>query len=191
MAEEATARGTRVVTRRGDGGETSVGGGARVPKDAARVEACGAIDELGTILGMLRAGATEDAEVAAMLRRVQVDLFHVCADLHGVAGQDAALAVTEAPLLRIEQELAAMDAAMPRLANFILAGGTQAAALAHFARAVARRAERRVVSLAHAEPVNPEILRYLNRLSDFLFVLARRLNDNGNGDDLWAPRGIR
>jgi len=126
-----------------------------------------------------------------MLRRVQVDLFHICADLHEAGDRDPALRVTDAPLLRIEQELAAMNATLPHLANFILAGGTEAAALAHLARTVARRAERRVVTLARTAPVNPEIIRYLNRLSDFLFVLARRLNGNGGGDDLWAPRGAR
>ena len=182
---------TRVVTRRGDRGETSAGHGERVPKDAPRIEACGAIDELGAMLGMLRAGLTNDADLDAMLRRVQIELFHICSDLHDAGARDAALLVTDAPLLRIEQELMAMNATLPRLANFILAGGTAPAALAHLARTVARRAERRVVTLAQAAPVNPEILRYLNRLSDFLFVLARRLNGNGEDDDLWAPRGAR
>lgn len=191
MSTQGKTGTTRVVTRRGDGGETSACHGARVPKDAPRIEACGAIDELGAMLGMLRAQLGEEPDAEAMLRRVQIDLFHICADLHGAGEKDAALLVTDAPLLRIEQELAAMNAALPRLANFILAGGTAAAALAHLARTVARRAERRVVTLAKETPINPEIIRYLNRLSDFLFVLARRLNGNGRGDDLWAPRGER
>ena len=186
---------TRVVTRGGDGGETAIGRGVRVSKDAARVEAGGALDEASALLGVLRTTLEGDAEVDAMLRAIQVDLFHVCADLHMPdefgARAAAAMRIDDAALRRIEGELEAMNAAMPRLANFILAGGTRAAALAHLARTVTRRAERRVVALARHEAVNPEVVRYLNRLSDYLFVLARRLNGNGAGDDLWAPRGVR
>ncbi len=186
---------TRVVTRGGDGGETALGRGVRVPKDAARIEACGAVDEASALLGVLRTTLEGDAEVDAMLRAIQVDLFHVCADLHmpddaGV-GAAVALRIDDGALRRIEAELDAMNEAMPRLANFILAGGTRAAALAHLARTVTRRAERRVVALARREAVNLELLRYLNRLSDYLFVLARRLNGNGADDDRWAPRGVR
>jgi cob(I)alamin adenosyltransferase len=178
---------TKVVTRLGDGGETGLGNGQRVPKDAETIESVGVIDELSAALGMLRTAlVSEDPEAEAMLRRVQIDLFHIAAELHhAVAG------VTDEPLLRLEAELDAMNDALPRLANFILPGGARVAAEAHAARALARRAERRVVSLSRKEPVNPDILRYMNRLSDFLFVFARRLNARSGGDDVYAPRGVR
>jgi cob(I)alamin adenosyltransferase len=182
---------TKVVTRAGDGGETSLGRGVRVPKDAARVDAYGSIDEASAQLGVLRGLLAEDVATEARLRAIQVDLFNLCADLHMPGEEGAAFRVDDAPLRRIEAELDEMNDALPRLANFILAGGTQAAAHAHLARTVVRRAERRTVALARQEEVNPEVLRYLNRLSDYLFVLARRLNDNGAQDDVWAPRGVR
>jgi len=184
-------RRTKVVTRAGDGGETSFGRGVRIPKDAPRVEACGAVDEASAQLGVLRTMLAGDTAADAMLRAIQVDLFHVCADLHMPGEEGASLRIDDAPLQRIEAELEVMNDVMPRLANFILAGGTPAAAQAHLARTVARRAERRVVALARREEVNPEVLRYLNRLSDHLFVMSRRLNENGARDDLWAPRGVR
>jgi cob(I)alamin adenosyltransferase len=182
---------TRVVTRGGDTGETSLGRGARVPKNNARVEAYGTVDEVSALLGVLRTTLDGDAAADAMLRAIQIDLFHLCADLHLAGEAGAHLRITDTALLRIESELDALNEAMPRLANFILSGGTRQAAFAHLARTVTRRAERRVVTLAQTEDVNPEVLRYLNRLSDYLFVLARRLNNNGAGDDLWAPGGVR
>lgn len=179
----------RVVTRGGDGGETSLGDGTRVPKDALRVEAYGEVDEANAALGMLRLHA--DAEADAMLARIQNDLFDVGADLcvPGAAGER--LRLTDAPSLRLEAEVAAMNAGLPALKSFVLPGGTAGAAHAHLARTLVRRAERRVVALSHVEEVNPAVVRYLNRLSDHLFVLGRKLNANGAGDVMWVPGANR
>jgi len=179
----------RVVTRGGDGGETSLGDGTRVPKDALRVEAYGTVDEANATIGLLRLHTAADPEADAMLGRVQNDLFDVGADLcvPGVAGER--LRVTDAPSVRLEAEVAAMNAAFPALTSFILPGGTPAAAHAHLARTVVRRAERLVVRLSHSEEVNPAVIRLLNRLSDHLFVLGRRLNPGG--DVQWTPGANR
>jgi cob(I)alamin adenosyltransferase len=179
----------RVVTRGGDSGQTSLGDGTRVAKDAARVEAVGAVDEANAAIGLLRLHV--DAETDAMLARAQNDLFDVGADLcvPGAAGDR--LRLTDAPSLRLEQEVAAMNADLPALTSFILPGGTPAAAHAHLARTIIRRAERRVVTLARAEAVNPEVPRYLNRLSDHMFVLGRKLNANAANDVLWVPGANR
>ncbi len=176
---------TKVITRGGDGGETSLGDGTRLPKDAIRVEAYGTVDEANAAIGLLRLHATGEED--AMLARIQNDLFDIGADLcvPGEAGNR--LRMTDTPSLRLEQEVEAMNASMPPLSSFVLPGGTPAAAHAHLARTITRRAERRVVALAHAEVVNPCVIRYLNRLSDHLFVLGRRLNDNAAQDVLWVP----
>jgi cob(I)alamin adenosyltransferase len=180
-----------IMTRGGDGGETSLGDGARVRKDALRVEAYGTVDEANAAIGVLRLHAQEDAEADAMLARIQNDLFDIGADLcvPGEAGARLRLADTQSA--RLEAELAAMNSAMPALKSFVLPGGSAGAAAAHVARTVTRRAERLVVALAAAEEVNPAVIRYLNRLSDHLFVLARRLNGNGAGDVLWVPGATR
>ncbi|MDE2515302.1 MAG: cob(I)yrinic acid a,c-diamide adenosyltransferase [Rhodospirillales bacterium] len=177
----------RVITRGGDGGQTSLGDGARLSKDAARIEAIGAIDETNAAIGFLRAACPEAGEARAMLARIQNDLFDVGADLAvpGTAGDR--LRLTDAPCLRLEQEVAAMNEAIPPLTSFILPGGTEAAARAHLARTTARRAERALVRLMGEETLNPALLRFLNRLSDHLFVLARALNDNGARDIPWQP----
>lgn len=179
----------RVVTRGGDGGETSLGDGARVPKDALRVEAYGTVDEANAVIGLLRLHTKDDAEADAMLARIQNDLFDVGADLcvPGAAGER--LRVTDAPNLRLEAEVAAMNAALPALTSFILPGGTPAAAHAHLARTIVRRAERLVVRLSREEEVNAAVIRLLNRLSDHLFVLGRRLNPGG--DVQWVPGANR
>ena len=179
----------RVVTRGGDGGETSLGDGTRVAKDALRVEAYGEVDEANAALGMLRLHC--DGEADAMLARIQNDLFDVGADLcvPGAAGERQRL--TDAPSLRLEAEVAAMNAELPALKSFVLPGGTPGAAHAHLARTLVRRAERRVVALSHVEEVNPAVVRYLNRLSDHLFVLGRWLNGKGDGDVLWVPGANR
>jgi len=181
----------RVVTRGGDGGETSLGDGRRVPKDALRVESYGEVDEANAAIGLLRLHACTDAEADAMLARIQNDLFDVGADLcvPGAAGDR--LRLTDAPSARLEAEVEAMNAALPPLSSFVLPGGTPAAAHAHLARTAIRRAERRVVALSHQEEVNQAVIRYLNRLSDHLFVLGRRLNGNGAGDVLWVPGANR
>ena len=179
----------RVVTRGGDGGETSLGNGARVPKDALRVDTYGTIDEANAAIGLLR--LYSDPAADAMLARIQNDLFDIGSDLcvPGEAGDR--LRLTDAPALRLEAEIAAMNAGLPPLDSFVLPGGTQAAAHAHLARTVVRRAERLVVTLSRAEPVNPAILRMLNRLSDHLFVLGRVMNENGAGDVKWVPGANR
>jgi cob(I)alamin adenosyltransferase len=176
-----------VVTRGGDAGETSLGDGARLPKDAPRIVAIGAVDEANAAIGVLRLSTQAMAAEDAMLVRIQNDLFDVGADL-SVPGQSGArLRLTDAPVLRLEAEVAAMNAALPELTSFILPGGTQGAAHAHVARTVVRRVEREVVRLMGEEAVTPALLRYLNRLSDHLFVLARVLNGNGANDVLWSP----
>ena len=180
-----------IMTRGGDGGETSLGDGARVRKDALRVEAYGTVDEANAAIGVLRLHAQEDAEADAMLARIQNDLFDIGADLCVPGEAGARLRVADTQSARLEAELAAMNGQMPALKSFVLPGGSAGAAAAHVARTVTRRAERLVVALAAAEEVNPAVIRYLNRLSDHLFVLARRLNGNGSGDVLWVPGATR
>ena len=184
-----TIRIDRVVTRGGDGGQTSLGDGARVPKDALRVEAYGTVDEANATLGLLRQHTRGEPD--AMLARAQNDLFDVGSDLcvPGEAGDR--LRLTDAPSARLEAEVAAMTAALPPLDSFILPGGTAAAAHAHLARTVVRRAERLVVALAREEAVNPAVIRFLNRLSDHLFVLGRVLNEGGKADVKWVPGANR
>ena len=176
----------RVITRGGDKGETSLGDGARVRKASARIAAIGAVDETNTAIGLLRLHTV--GETDAMLARIQNDLFDVGADLcvPGEAGDR--LRLTEAPILRLEAEVAAMNAGLPPLTSFILPGGSAGAAHAHLVRVTARRAERAVVAV---EDVNPVVLQFLNRLSDHAFVLARVLNANGAEDVLWTPGANR
>ena len=180
-----TVRIDRVVTRGGDTGQTSLGDGRRVAKDALRVEAYGTVDECNSTIGMLRLHTVGEPD--AMLARVQNDLFDVGSDLcvPGEAGDR--LRLTDTPSARLEAELAAMNAGLPSLDSFVLPGGTAAAAHAHLARTVVRRAERLVVALSREETVNPAVIRFLNRLSDHLFVLGRVLNQNGTADVKWIP----
>ena len=179
----------RVITRGGDKGETSLGDGTRLSKDALRVEAYGTVDEANATIGLMRLHT--EGEDDAMLGRIQNDLFDIGADLcvPGEAGDR--LRLTETPSLRLEAEVALMNESLPPLTSFVMPGGTPAAAHAHLARTITRRAERRVVSLAQAEPVNPEVIKYLNRLSDHLFVLGRRLNEEAARDVLWVPGANR
>ena len=184
-----TVRIDRVITRGGDGGQTSLGDGTRVAKDALRVEAYGTVDEANAAVGLLRLHTTGEAD--AMLARVQNDLFDIGSDLcvPGAAGDR--LRLTDAPSLRLESEVAAMNAEIAPLDSFILPGGSPAAAHAHLARTIVRRAERLVVALAREETVNPAVIRLLNRLSDHLFVLGRWLNDSGAADVKWVPGANR
>ena len=184
----------RVVTRGGDGGETSLGDGARLRKDTARIEAIGAVDEANAAIGVLRASllgvdGTDAPAADAALARIQNDLFDLGADLAVPGEAGARLRMTDGPVVRLEAEVEAMNAALPPLTSFILPGGTGAAAAAHLARTIVRRAERAAVRLAAAEAVTGAAIRYLNRLSDHLFVLSRVLNDNGAADVLWVPGG--
>jgi cob(I)alamin adenosyltransferase len=183
---------TRIYTRGGDGGETSLGDGSRVPKHALRVAAYGTVDEANAAIGIARLHA--DAEVDAMLGHIQNDLFDLGADLctpEDGRRSAGALRISAAQVERLEHEIDAMNATLRPLDSFILPGGTAAAAYLHLARTVTRRAERLASELAQAEPVNPEALKYLNRLSDHLFVLGRRVNDNGARDVLWVPGANR
>jgi cob(I)alamin adenosyltransferase len=179
----------RVITRGGDRGETSLGDGTRLPKDAIRVDAYGTVDEANAAIGLLRLHTVDNADADAMLARIQNDLFDVGADLCVPGEAGARLRLTDAPSARLEAEVAAMNAALPPLTSFILPGGTPAAAHAHLARTIVRRAERLVVRLDREEAVNPCVLRFLNRLSDHLFVLGRHLNPGG--DVQWTPGANR
>lgn len=191
----------RITTRGGDRGETSLGDGTRVRKDALRIEAIGRVDETNAAIGLLRrvTGAGEEgsdlARADAMLDRIQHDLFDLGADLCMPVepGEDPAqrLRIVASQLERLEAEVAAMNADLPALKSFVLPGGSAASAWAHHARTLARAAERAVVALAAAEPVNPEAVRYLNRLSDHLFVLGRWLNGRGASEVLWRPGANR
>ena len=183
---------TRIYTRGGDKGETSLGDGTRVPKHALRVAAFGTVDEANSVIGIARLDTTGEAD--AMLARIQNDLFDLGADLcrpEGSAGDDKALRIVTAQVERLEREIDALNSGLKPLNSFILPGGTPAASHLHLARTVVRRAERLVAELAAAEPVNPAALSYLNRLSDHLFVLARHLNERGAKDVLWVPGGSR
>jgi cob(I)alamin adenosyltransferase len=183
---------TRIYTRGGDKGETSLGDGSRVAKQSPRVEAYGTVDEANAAIGLARLHV--DAEADAMLARIQNDLFDLGADLcTPEEGRRAAgaLRIVAAQVARLEGEIDRMNAALRPLDSFILPGGTAAAAHLHLARTVTRRAERLVCALAAAEQVNPEAVKYLNRLSDHLFVLGRRVNDNGARDVLWQPGATR
>ena len=177
----------RVVTRGGDGGQTSLGDGTRVPKDHIRVDAYGEVDEANAALGVLRLHVGGDAEADAILTRLQNDLFDVGADLCVPGEAGARLRVSDAPSARMEAEIAALNAELPPLSSFILPGGNAASAHAHVARTALRRAERRVVALSRQDVVNPAVIRLLNRASDLLFVLGRRLN--ASGESLWVPGG--
>ena len=174
---------SKIVTRTGDAGETGLGDGSRVPKDALRIAALGDVDELNSCIGVLLAEELREA-VRAALVEIQHDLFDLGADL-SVPGRST---MTDAHVERLEKQLEQLNAALQPLKEFILPGGTRAAALAHFARTVCRRAERSVVALARREPVADAGRVYLNRHSDLLFVLGRVLNRaGGRGDAQWQP----
>ena len=178
-----------VVTRGGDAGETSLGDGTRLRKDASRIAAIGAVDEANAAIGVLRLQTRDTSDLDAMLTRVQNDLFDVGADLSVPGEAGDRLRMTDGPVARLETEVSTMNAGLPKLTSFILPGGNAGAAQAHLARTVVRRAEREVVRLAVEEAVTPALVRYLNRLSDHLFILARVLNGNGADDVLWVPGG--
>lgn len=182
-----TIRIDRVATRGGDKGETSLGDGLRVSKDAARIEALGAVDEANAALGVLRLHTSDDAWLDDVIARAQNDLFDIGADL-AVSGEGGErLRITASLAERLDEALDAINQDLSPLTSFVLPGGTSGCAYAHLARTIVRRAERRVVTLAHQEAVNPEITRTLNRLSDLMFVIARRLAKGR--EHLWKPGG--
>ncbi len=182
---------TRIYTRGGDKGQTSLGDGSRVGKDALRVEAFGTVDEANAAIGLARLHTKGKAD--ALLAAIQNDLFDLGADLcRPESGKKtAAQRIAEAQVKRLETEIDEMNVALAPLGSFILPGGGPASAQLHFARTVVRRAERLMVALSGKEAVNPVAIRYINRLSDHLFVLARFLNKKGKADVLWRPGANR
>lgn len=183
---------TRIYTKGGDKGTTSLGTGARVPKHDPRVAAYGTIDEANAAIGIARLHAT-GSEFDAMLLRIQNDLFDLGADLcrpDDKAGAGA-LRVLDSQVERLEHEIDAMNTKLAPLKSFVLPGGSAAAAHLHLARTIVRRAEREITALAAAAPVNGAVIRYVNRLSDHLFVMARATNDWGARDVLWQPGANR
>ena len=180
---------SRIYTRAGDGGETGLGDGVRVPKDHHRVEAYGQVDELNAVLGMVAAHCPDTPE-RVLIQAIQNDLFDVGADLcvpQPEGELTGGLRVTPEQAALLERAIDRLNENLQPLKSFILPGGSPAAAWLHLARTICRRAERAVVTLARTEAVNPQVVVYLNRLSDLLFVMARVENDNGAGDILWVP----
>jgi cob(I)alamin adenosyltransferase len=183
----------RIYTRTGDDGTTALGTGERLPKYHLRIASYGTIDEVNATLGMARLHTAALPEVDAMLARIQNDLFDLGADLcspdKGKGPGGARLAIVDAQVVRLEHEIDALNRDLKPLRSFVLPGGTAAAAGLHLARTVCRRAERLMVELAATagESVSDPALRYVNRLSDFLFVASRYVNDKGAGDVLWVP----
>ena len=176
---------SRITTRTGDAGDTGLGDGSRVAKDSARIAALGDVDELNCAIGLVLAEQELPAPLRAALEQVQHDLF----DLGGELSIPGHALLTEAQVEFLDQQLAAWNAELAPLKEFILPGGSRAAAAAHLARTVCRRAERSVVALARAEPVGAQARRYLNRLSDLLFVAGRALNRAaGRGDVQWRRK---
>jgi cob(I)alamin adenosyltransferase len=184
----------KIYTRTGDDGTTGLVDGSRLPKHAARMQAVGDVDEANSAIGLavVAMGQSQDAE---WLTTIQNDLFDLGADLATPIrdGPDApwALRIIESQVARLERQIDLINADLAPLDSFILPGGSPAAAAVHLARAVARRAERSAVAAAREVALNPQALAYLNRLSDLLFVLARRLNDNGARDVKWVPGASR
>ncbi len=183
---------SKIYTRTGDAGETGLGDGSRRPKTDVRIAAYGTVDEANAAIGLARLHT--DGEADAMLARIQNDLFDLGADLCTPEGNErsaGALRIVAPQVTRLEAEIDAMNEKLAPLKSFILPGGTAAAAHLHLARTVSRRAERLMVELAAAEPVNEQAMKYINRLSDHLFVLGRHLNDDGARDVLWTPGANR
>lgn len=172
---------SKIYTRTGDDGTTGLGDGSRTQKDSLRVEAYGTVDELNSTIGLLIA-SLEQESIQSVLLDIQHDLFDLGGELC-VPGMEMIL---DRHIDRLETELDKLNADLPPLKDFILPGGSLAAAQAHLARTICRRAERRVISLARQEPVNDPVIRYLNRLSDLLFVIARTVaRASGAGEVLW------
>ncbi|HWP82346.1 MAG TPA: cob(I)yrinic acid a,c-diamide adenosyltransferase [Bacteroidota bacterium] len=179
----------KIYTKTGDGGETSLFGGKRVPKDDLRIEAYGHVDELNSWIGLVRSNRL-DADVNSALSRIQSDLFILGADLASPAAltKKGVVRVSSSHIAFLEQTIDRLDERLPKLSTFILPGGIPAGAQLHIARAVCRRAERAVVRLSKKEEVNDSARIYLNRLSDLLFVLARTVNRAAEvTEDAWTP----
>ena len=189
---------TKIYTRGGDQGETSLGDGSRVAKHDARVEAYGTVDEANAVIGLVRVEIVSSGEdgqaLDAVLGRIQNDLFDLGADLctpENGRRAESALRIVTSQVEWLEAEIDKINDRLTPLNSFILPGGSPVAANLHLARTVARRAERCVTKLARSEAVNTEAVKYLNRLSDLLFVMSRATNNNGANDILWIPGANR
>jgi len=178
---------TKIYTRGGDGGKTSLADGTRLPKNNPRIAAYGTVDETNATIGMARLHTEGEAD--AMLGRIQNDMFDLGADLATPDGDgmEGALRIQQSQVDRLEREIDAMNESLDPLNSFTLPGGSAASAHLHLCRTVSRRAERDAITLAATEDINPVAIKYLNRLSDHLFVMTRMLNGNGKTDVLWVP----
>ncbi len=182
----------KIYTRTGDSGDTALVSGRRRVKHDLRVDAYGTVDEANAVIGLAR--LESEGAIDAILFRVQNDLFDLGADLANPAdpeASDSALRILSAQVDRLEREIDEINDTLSPLTSFVLPGGTSLAARLHLARTVVRRAERRMTALAASEAVNPEAIKYVNRLSDLLFVMARHCNDGGARDVLWVPGANR
>jgi cob(I)alamin adenosyltransferase len=186
----------KIYTRTGDDGTTGLVDGSRVSKASALMQAIGDVDEANSAIGVAVVALGDDP-LAAALERIQNDLFDLGADLatpatdDGFAPSEMVLRIVPAQVERLEREIDAMNVHLAPLRSFILPGGSPQAAALHLARAISRRAERSAVAATHDMPLNPAALAYVNRLSDFLFVASRAVNQNGAGDVLWRPGATR
>jgi cob(I)alamin adenosyltransferase len=183
---------SKIYTRGGDGGRTSLGDGSRVAKHHLRVECYGTVDEANAVLGLARQHSS--GQLDDILARVQNELFDIGADLCKPGDgteDDGSLRATEAQITRLEREIDAMNESLETLSSFVLPGGSALSAYLHLARTVVRRAERLATALHEQEMVNETVIRYLNRLSDLLFVASRKANDDGRQDVLWVPGATR
>ena len=179
---------SKIVTRTGDDGSTGLADGGRVPKESARIEACGTVDELNSALGVVLAVEDLPAALAAQLLEIQHDLF----DLGGELAIPGSVVMAAHQVERLEALVESWNAELPPLREFVLPGGGAAAASCHLARSICRRAERRCWALSRSEPLGPQALRYLNRLSDLLFVLARVLARRAKGSEvMWRRERVR
>ncbi|WP_299621053.1 cob(I)yrinic acid a,c-diamide adenosyltransferase [Pelagibius sp.] len=187
---------TRIYTKGGDKGKTALGSGQRVVKHHPRVAAYGTVDEANAAVGLARlhTAGLPDGSVDEILGRVQNDLFDLGADLATPEVENPEyppLRITASQVERLEGEIDRLNADLAPLNSFVLPGGSAAAAYLHLARTVSRRAEREITALAEAEAINPEAIRYINRLSDLFFVMSRHVNDKGAADVLWVPGANR
>lgn len=180
----------KIYTRTGDSGSAGLVDGSRVSKSSLRMAAIGEVDEANAAIGAAIA-ALAKGELADRLLRIQNDLFDLGADIATPGEVEGALRIVESQVERLEREIDAMNADLEPLSSFILPGGSRAVAALHLARAVVRRAERAAVALHESEPLNPQLVAYLNRLSDHLFVAARHAASREGGDILWQPGGTR
>lgn len=179
---------SKIYTKSGDKGKTALGDGERIFKDHARIEAIGEVDEANAFIGLAFQCSTD--EIKTLLQKIQNNLFDLGADLCVKDGEKTTnkLKVTKEQVSFLEAMIDTYNQSLPNLTSFVLPGGTEFATALHLARTVVRRAERRVISLSHENNINPEIIKYLNRLSDLLFVLARFSNhQSSRGDVLWMP----